>query len=91
MKKQQQKLRFTKSKIAHFKTLHLFGGTDASTNPYSNVTISVIDCHDTIVISCHELGCSTHGRPRTNEDSPCGKSLEGLHTHTDCLSVSANC
>ncbi|WP_298427547.1 hypothetical protein [uncultured Kordia sp.] len=94
MKKQQRKLHLTKSKIIHFKTLHLFGGTDITTNPYNNVTIIETDCPNTLHMSCYEATCSTHGRPRTREDSPCGNTTGySLQSNNDCVvgSVNSNC
>ncbi len=94
MKKQQRKLRFIKSKIAHFRTAQLFGGTNGTTNPYSNITINESDCQATIMMSCHDTGCTTHGRPRTNEDSPCGNTTDdGLYSNNDCImeTVNTNC
>ena len=92
MKKQHRKLHFTKSKIAHFKTLHLLGGTDdASLNPYSN-NYSNQDCGDTLM-TCDGTDCNTHGRPRTRNDSPCGDTNDqGFLSNDDCLETAGtNC
>lgn len=90
MKKQHRKLHFKKSKIAHFKSLQVIGGTN--TIPYNEITIYGSDCPDTLLVSCYEPGCTTHGRPRTNHDSPCGNTTDiNMGSNNDCVNATGNC
>jgi len=86
MKKQQKKLKFTKSKIAHFKTLHLFGGTDdgyVTTNPYSNNDTHE-DCTETLW-TCGGTDCNTMGLPRTHERNTCGRNTINATSLNNCI------
>jgi len=89
MKKQIQKLHLNKSKIAHFQTKYLTGGTDLpGTLPFSDITLTANDCpidtNNTLCYTCYgNTSCNTVGTPRTKKGSPCGNT-RAVNTQGDC-------